>query len=154
MLPLSKSIQRSRSGCSWSRQSFWVRFFLLFLTHLLKCCSAFYKSVDPGLVKINLCSESLERVSVRTQLANIKDQVAITKDNVTVRVDGVIYYVVQNPYKAAYAVEDMRNSVIERSQITLRSVLGSRNLQSLIQDREQISRAIEEIVTSITQEWG
>ncbi|TIA86360.1 hypothetical protein E3P99_03709 [Wallemia hederae] len=115
---------------------------------------AFYKSVDPGLVKINLCSEDLQTVSVRTQLANIKDQVAITKDNVTVRVDGVVYYSVHNPYKAAYAVEDMRSSVIERSQITLRSVLGSRTLQSLIQDREQISRDIEEIVTSITQEWG
>ena len=59
---------------------------------LLSRFGAFYKSVDPGLVKINLCSEDLRRVSVRTKSANIRDQVAITKDNVSVRIDSVIYY--------------------------------------------------------------
>jgi regulator of protease activity HflC (stomatin/prohibitin superfamily) len=44
----------------------------------------FYKSVDPGLVQINVCTESLRIVDVKIQISPIGRQTVITRDNVNV----------------------------------------------------------------------
>ena len=44
----------------------------------------FYKSVDPGLVQINVCIESLRVVDVKIQISPIGRQKVITRDNVDV----------------------------------------------------------------------
>lgn len=44
----------------------------------------FYKSVDPGLVQVNVCTESLRVVDVKIQISPIGRQKVITRDNVEV----------------------------------------------------------------------
>jgi len=44
----------------------------------------FYKSVDPGLVQINVCTESLRIVDVKIQIIHVGRQKVITRDNVDV----------------------------------------------------------------------
>lgn len=44
----------------------------------------FYKSVDPGLVEINVCTESLRVVDVKIQITPVGRQKVITRDNVDV----------------------------------------------------------------------
>lgn len=44
----------------------------------------FYKSVDPGLVQINVCTESLRIVDVKIQITPVGRQKVITRDNVDV----------------------------------------------------------------------
>lgn len=44
----------------------------------------FYKSVDPGLVQVNVCTESLRIVDVKIQISPIGRQSVITRDNVNV----------------------------------------------------------------------
>lgn len=44
----------------------------------------FYKSVDPGLVQLNVCTESLRIVDVKIQIIPIGRQTVITRDNVNV----------------------------------------------------------------------
>lgn len=44
----------------------------------------FYKAVDPGLVQVNVCTESLRIVDVKIQIISIGRQVVITRDNVNV----------------------------------------------------------------------
>lgn len=44
----------------------------------------FYKSVDPGLVNVNVCTESLKVVDVKIQTSPIGRQSVITRDNVNV----------------------------------------------------------------------
>jgi hypothetical protein len=41
----------------------------------------FYKSVDPGLVKVNVTSENLRMVDVKIQLSTVPKQAVMTKDN-------------------------------------------------------------------------
>lgn len=114
----------------------------------------FYKSVDPGLVKINPYSEKLRVVDVKIQVANIPKQTVMTKDNVSVDIDSVIYYHIINPFKAAFGISDVRLALIERSQTTLRHVIGSRNLQSVLTDREAVAAEIETIVEGVSAKWG
>ena len=44
----------------------------------------FYKAVDPGLVQVNVCTESLRIVDVKIQIISIGRQSVITRDNVNV----------------------------------------------------------------------
>lgn len=57
----------------------------------------FYRAVDPGLVNVNICSESLRVVDVKIQIITIGKQTVITRDNVNVEIDSVIYFQITNP---------------------------------------------------------
>ncbi|EKM60069.1 uncharacterized protein PHACADRAFT_250938 [Phanerochaete carnosa HHB-10118-sp] len=114
----------------------------------------FYKSVDPGLVQVNVCTESLRVVDVKIQISPIGRQKVITRDNVDVEIDSVIYFQIMNPYRAAFGITDLRQALIERAQTTLRHVVGARAVQSVVTEREAIAFEIAEIVGDVADKWG
>lgn len=114
----------------------------------------FYKSVDPGLVQVNVCTEGLKTVDVKIQISPIGRQSVITRDNVNVEIDSVIYFQITNPYRAAFGITDLRQALIERAQTTLRHVVGARAVQSVVTDREAIAFEIAEIVGDTAEKWG
>ncbi|KAG6854441.1 hypothetical protein C0991_006520 [Blastosporella zonata] len=114
----------------------------------------FYKSVDPGLVQVNVCTESLRVVDVKIQISPIGRQTVITRDNVNVEIDSVIYFQICNPYRAAFGITDLRQALIERAQTTLRHVVGARAVQSVVTEREAIAFEIAEIVGDVADKWG
>jgi regulator of protease activity HflC (stomatin/prohibitin superfamily) len=114
----------------------------------------FYKAVDPGLVNVNVCSESLRIVDVKIQISPIGRQMVITRDNVNVEIDSVIYFQITNPYRAAFGITDLRQALIERAQTTLRHVVGARAVQSVVTERDAIALEIEEIVSDVADKWG
>ncbi|KAJ7471652.1 hypothetical protein B0H11DRAFT_2173679 [Mycena galericulata] len=114
----------------------------------------FYKSVDPGLVQVNVCTESLRIVDVKIQIIPIGRQGVITRDNVNVEIDSVIYYQINNPYRSAFNINDLHKALIERAQTTLRQVVGARAVQSVVTERENIAFEIAEIVSDVSDRWG
>ncbi|KAF8458533.1 hypothetical protein BDZ91DRAFT_666041 [Kalaharituber pfeilii] len=114
----------------------------------------FYRAVDPGLVKINPLSEKLIQVDVKIQICEVPQQVCMTKDNVTVQLTSVIYYHVTSPHKAAFGISNVRQALIERTQTTLRHVVGARVLQDVIERREEIAQSISEIIEDVATGWG
>lgn len=134
----------------------------------------FYKAVDPGLVQVNVCTESLRVVDVKIQISPIGRQKVITRDNVDVEMyailllfpipltrlqppfysDSVIYFQITSPYRAAFGITDLRQALIERAQTTLRHVVGARAVQSVVTEREAIAFEIAEIVGDVADKWG
>jgi len=114
----------------------------------------FYKSVDPGLTQVNVCTESLRVVDVKIQISPIGRQTVITRDNVNVEIDSVIYFQIVSPYRAAFGITDLRQALIERAQTTLRHVVGARAVQSVVTEREAIAFEIAEIVGDVAEKWG
>jgi len=114
----------------------------------------FYKAVDPGLVKINPLSERLIQVDVKIQIAEVPEQVCMTKDNVTLRLTSVIYYHIVAPHKAAFGISNVRQALVERTQTTLRHVIGARILQDVIERREEVAQSIGEIIEDVAAGWG
>ncbi|KAK9778946.1 putative Band 7 domain-containing protein [Seiridium cardinale] len=114
----------------------------------------FYKAVDPGLVKINPLSERILQVDVKIQIVEVPKQTCMTKDNVTVHLTSVIYYHIISPHKAAFGIANVRQALIERTQTTLRHVVGARILQDVIERREEIAQSIGEIIEDVAAGWG
>jgi regulator of protease activity HflC (stomatin/prohibitin superfamily) len=114
----------------------------------------FYKAVDPGLVKVNPLSERLLQVDVKIQIVEVPKQVCMTKDNVTLHLTSVIYYHIVSPHKAAFGITNVRQALIERTQTTLRHVVGARVLQDVIERREEIAQSIGEIIEDVAAGWG
>ena len=78
----------------------------------------------------------------------------MTKDNVTVNLTSVIYYHITSPHKAAFGISNIRTALVERTQTTLRHVVGARLLQDVIERREEIAQSIGEIIEDVAVGWG
>ena len=81
-------------------------------------------------------------------------QVCMTKDNVNLHLTSVIYYHITSPHKAAFGISNIRQALVERTQTTLRHVIGARVLQDVIERREEIAQSIREIIEDTAQGWG
>jgi len=114
----------------------------------------FSRAEDPGLVRVNPLSEKLIMVDVKIQICEVPQQVCMTKDNVTVHLTSVIYYHIVAPHKAAFGISNVRQALIERTQTTLRHVVGARVLQEVIERREEIAQSIGEIIEEVAAGWG
>ncbi|KAG0056493.1 hypothetical protein BGZ83_004751 [Gryganskiella cystojenkinii] len=114
----------------------------------------YYKTVDPGLIRLNPYTETVQKVDMRVQIARISEQVIMTKDNVSVVIDSIMYFHVIEPYLATYGIIDVRLALIERTKTTLRQVLGARVLQEIIENREQLAHEIQNMIDIPAHQWG
>jgi regulator of protease activity HflC (stomatin/prohibitin superfamily) len=78
----------------------------------------------------------------------------MTKDNVTVHLTSVIYYHITSPHKTAFGISNVRQALVERTQTTLRHVVGARVLQEVIERREELAQSISEIIEDVAGGWG
>ncbi|KAL4931113.1 slipin family protein [Aspergillus undulatus] len=114
----------------------------------------FERAVDPGLVKVNPLSERLITIDVKIQIVEVPRQICMTKDNVTLNLTSVIYYQVVSPHKSAFGISNIRQALVERTQTTLRHVIGARVLQDVIERREEIAQSTSEIIEEVAAGWG
>jgi regulator of protease activity HflC (stomatin/prohibitin superfamily) len=108
----------------------------------------------PGLVFIIPVVDRFIRVSLRTVAMDVAPQDIITRDNVTVKVSAVIYFRVIDPNRAITEVEDYVFNTSLLSQTTLRSILGSAELDQLLSDRERINEELQKIIDKQAEPWG
>jgi regulator of protease activity HflC (stomatin/prohibitin superfamily) len=93
-------------------------------------------------------------VEADVNIAEVPRQVCMTKDNVSLFLTSVIYYRITSPHRAAFGINNVRQALVERTQTTLRHVVGSRILQDVVERREEITQDIRNIVERIVEGWG
>jgi regulator of protease activity HflC (stomatin/prohibitin superfamily) len=108
----------------------------------------------PGLVLIYWPFETMERITLRTEVFDVPPQDVITRDNVSVKVNAVVYFRVVDPQKAVVEVVDYRYATSQLAQTTLRSVLGQVELDELLSQRDKLNERLQEIVDAQTDPWG
>jgi len=84
----------------------------------------------------------------------VPPQDCFTHDNVKVEVDGVIYMMVVDPVLASYGVTDFRLASIQLAQTTIRSVMGTLDLDRTFEEREVINQKIVSVLSEVGQTWG
>ncbi|MBO0733534.1 MAG: paraslipin [Methylocapsa sp.] len=107
---------------------------------------------------INIVWPVVERVAyifdMREQVIDVPAQDAITKDNATVTIDGVLYYKIVHAKDAAYGAQDIRKAIINLAQTTMRSAIGSMELDKTFEQRAEINDKVVRAVAEAAQTWG
>ncbi len=91
---------------------------------------------------------------LKEEAITVPPQDCFTHDNVKVEVDGVIYMMVTDPVLASYGVTDYRQASIQLAQTTIRSVMGTLDLDRTFEEREVINQKIVSVLAEVGQTWG
>ena len=108
----------------------------------------------PGIILIIPIVDRMVKVSLRTINMDVPAQEVITSDTVPIKVNAVIYFRVLDPVKAVVSVENYVSATSQIAQTTLRSVLGERDLDTFLSQREKINQKLQKIVDESTDPWG
>jgi regulator of protease activity HflC (stomatin/prohibitin superfamily) len=108
----------------------------------------------PGLFILLPVVDRMVKIDLRTVTLDVPPQEIITRDNVPARVTAVIYFRVVDPNKSVLEVENHVLATSQIAQTTLRSVLGQKNLDDLLTNREGINEELQKIIDEQTEPWG
>lgn len=115
----------------------------------------FYATYESGFhILIPFLDKSAYVFSLKEQVIDADKQQCITKDNVQLSIDGVIYLQIVTPDKAAYGVEDYTFAAIQLAQTSLRSGIGTMNLDETFENRDRINQIVTEALMKATENWG
>lgn len=110
--------------------------------------------LHPGVNIIIPFIEYPVKVDMRTKVIDIPPQEMITKDNATVSIDAVVYYRVVDVKRALLEVQDYEYAIINLAQTTLRAIIGSMELDEVLNKREYINSKLLETLDRDTDAWG
>ncbi len=106
--------------------------------------AVYWTNVRPGITSIDL----------REQYIDLPPQPVITRDNVTINVDSVVYWMITDPIKAVYEINDLVGSLVQLTITGMRSVMGEMDLDHTLSNRDAINSKLRLILDEATDKWG
>jgi regulator of protease activity HflC (stomatin/prohibitin superfamily) len=139
LLMLSQGIRTVPQGQVWMVERF----------------GAYHSSMDPGLhLLLPFVDRVARKMSVQEIVLEIPEQAVITKDNAAVTVDGIVYYRVLDPVRAAYGAQNLVLALTSMAMTNIRSVIGSLELDAALSERDQINGKLLATLDQATDPWG
>ncbi|MFS2009907.1 SPFH domain-containing protein [Azospirillum sp. CT11-132] len=115
----------------------------------------YQETLHPGFnVIFPIISSVRAKVDMRETVVDVPSQSVITKDNAAVTADGVLYFQVMDPMKSTYEVNDLQRATQTLAMTTIRTVMGSMDLDELLSQREAINASLLRAVDEATASWG
>ena len=115
----------------------------------------YHRTAEAGLNTIFPFFDSVrDTIDLREHITKIEPQPVITRDNVTMEVDAVIYYVVVDPVRATYEVQNLRWGIEQLTLSALRNVIGQLDLDHTLSSRDTTNTQLRAALDSATQHWG
>jgi regulator of protease activity HflC (stomatin/prohibitin superfamily) len=116
----------------------------------------YQKTVDAGLTLVfpYFAYQQLIRVDIRQVAFEIAPQEVMTKDNINIKVGAVVYYRVTDAAKAVLGVQNYNANAISKTQAVLRDIVGTSDMNSILQSREEIADRVRELVEKDVETWG
>jgi len=115
----------------------------------------FHLQAQPGLNLILPFVDSVRAShDLRERITRIEPQPVITRDNVTMEVDAVIYYLLVDPVRATYEVQNLEMGIEQLTLSALRNTIGSLDLDHTLTSRDEINNQLRAALDAATQQWG
>ncbi len=109
----------------------------------------------PGLRIINPFIDRIgHKINVQEAVLEIPPQNVITKDNAVVIVDGIVFYQVINPSRAAYEVRNLQSAVTNITMTNIRTAIGALDLDETLSRRDEINERLLRVLDAATEPWG
>jgi len=78
----------------------------------------------------------------------------MTSDKVSLRLNAILTYRISDARKAVETISDVGQALYREAQLALRAVIGTRELDALLADRNAVTGELESIVKLRAQEFG
>jgi regulator of protease activity HflC (stomatin/prohibitin superfamily) len=123
---------------------------------LVERLGRYHRKLKPGLNFgiIPFIDEVVTEGSIKERILDIPPNDATTKDNIRVKVDAVIFWKILELQQAYYEIQDIENAISNLVVTTLRSAIGTMNLQETNSSRDEIIRSLTESLDQATEPWG
>ena len=109
----------------------------------------------PGLFLIIPVFDNVVAViDERIQTSAFNAEQALTRDTVPVDVDAIIFWHVHDARQAALKITNYREAIDRVAQTSLREMIGSSMLSSLLSDRKAADEHLRDVIGQKTAEWG
>jgi regulator of protease activity HflC (stomatin/prohibitin superfamily) len=106
---------------------------------------AFWKGVNDPKVQI---------INMREQVVDIPGQEIMTLDKVTLRLNALVSYRVIDPVKSVLVVDDVRQALYRETQLALRALVGTRELDTLLSEKDKLASDALEAIHARAEEFG
>ena len=93
-------------------------------------------------------------VDLRETMVDVSGQEIMTADKVTLRLNAVVTYKIADARKAVSQTDDVRQALYRETQLVLRGVVGARELDLFLTDKDAVAKDIEEGVRRRAAELG
>ena len=93
-------------------------------------------------------------MDLRERSLTIKGQEILTADKVAIRVSLLVYFKVNDAEAALHNVAAYQDRIYEDVQLSARRFLATRDLEAILSDRNEISKAVREDVQGIATSYG
>ena len=124
-------------------------------TFVVERLGRYQETLAPGFnIILPIVSSVRAKVDMRETVVNVAEQSVITKDNAAVTADGVLYFQVLDPKMATYEVSDLQVAIQTLAMTTIRTVMGSMDLDELLSQRDIINANLLRAVDQATSSWG
>lgn len=90
----------------------------------------------------------------RIQTTEIRAETALSKDTVPVNIDAVVFWQIHDPERAALEISNYRQAIMQVAQTSLREMVGSSLLSTLLADRKQGDVQLRGEIGRKTADWG
>ena len=108
----------------------------------------------PGLFLLVPFVQQMVRVDLRVIVEEVPPQDVISRDNVSVKVSAVIYFRVVDAERAIIQVSNYFAATSQLAQTTLRWILGKRDLDQMLAERDKLNADIQDVLDKQTESWG
>jgi len=116
----------------------------------------FIETLSPGRYAFwkNVAQVKFVQEDLREAMVDIAGQDIMTADKVTLRMNAVVTYRIVDARKSVSTVEDARQALYREAQLALRALVGARELDTFLVDKEGVARELEELLRERVGEFG
>ncbi len=117
---------------------------------------AYVETFGPGQYMFwkNMGKVKFYHVDMRETVLDVSGQELMTSDKVTLRMNAVITYQVVDALKSVSVVDDSKQAVYREAQLALRAVIGTYDLDTLLSDKEEVAKDLENTIKDRAAEFG
>ncbi|BBP47049.1 membrane protein [Thiosulfatimonas sediminis] len=115
----------------------------------------YHKTLHGGInFVIPVVDQRRSKYNTQEQIIDIPEQKVITKDNVSIGIDAVVFMRIYDAQKATYEILDLKQSVSQLAQTTLRSEIGRLELDETLSSRSELNSALLKALDEASGTWG